>query len=56
MVEGGGIKGHRTEYERGGSRDHSVSFSNLKPNTTYNYKIRSREGQVRYEGSFTTKS
>src|SRR3954465_12285430 len=55
-LEGSGIKGHRTEFERGGSKDHSVSFNNLKPGTTYNYKIRSREGQVRYEGSFTTKS
>lgn len=54
-LEGGGIRGHRTGYERGGSRNHSVSFSNLKPNTTYNYIIRSRKGQVRYEGSFTTK-
>jgi len=55
-LEGGGIKGHRTEYEKGGSRDHSVTFSNLKPNTTYRYKIRSRKGATRYEGSFTTKS
>ena len=55
-LEGGGIRGHRTGYERGGSRNHSVTFSNLKPNTTYNYKIRSRSGQVRYEGSFTTRS
>jgi len=55
-LQGGGIKGHRTGYERGGSKNHSVTFSNLKPNTTYNYKIRSRKGQVRYEGSFTTKS
>src|SRR3954470_4256003 len=55
-LEGGGIRGHRTGYERGGSKNHTVTFSNLKPNTTYNYKIRSRKGQVRYEGSFTTKS
>jgi len=55
-LEGGSIKGHRTGYERGGSKNHSVSFNNLKPNTTYNYKIRSRKGQVRYEGSFTTNS
>jgi hypothetical protein len=55
-LEGGGINGHRTEYEKGGSKDHSVTFSNLKPGTTYNYKIRSNSGQVRYEGSFTTKS
>ena len=54
-LEGAGIRGHRTGYERGGSRNHSVSFSNLKPNTTYNYVIRSRKGQQRYEGSFTTR-
>ena len=55
-LEGGGIKGHRVGYEKGGSKSHTVSFNNLKPNTTYNYKIRSHSGQVRYEGSFTTKS
>jgi hypothetical protein len=54
-LEGGGIQGHRTQYQHGGTRDHSVTFSNLKQNTTYNYKIRSNDGQVRYEGSFTTK-
>ena len=55
-LEGGGIKGHRVGYEKGGSKTHTVSFNNLKPNTTYNYKSRSDSGQVRYEGSFTTKS
>ena len=51
----GGIRGHRTAYQRGGSRDHVVTFENLRPNTTYNYLIRSNSGQVRYEGSFTTR-
>lgn len=55
-LEGGGIQGHRTQYQHGGTRDHSVTFSDLKPNTTYHYKVRSNDGQVRYEGSFTTKS
>src|SRR5262249_24210625 len=41
-LEGGGINGHRTEYDRGGSRNHSVSFNNLKGNTSYTYMIRSR--------------
>src|SRR5437667_413238 len=54
-LEGGSINGHRNEFERGGSRNHSVSFNNLQPNTTYTYMIRSREGQVRYQGTFTTK-
>jgi hypothetical protein len=54
-LEGGGIRGHRTEYQRGGRRDHQVTFSNLKPNTTYTFLIRSGKGEVRYQGSFTTR-
>jgi hypothetical protein len=54
-LQGGGIRGHRTKYERGGSRDHRVTFSNLRPNTTYTYIIRTREGGVRQEGTFTTR-
>ena len=54
-LTGGGIRGHRTSYVRGGSRDHRVMFSNLRPNTTYNFAIRTREGEVRKEGSFTTR-
>jgi len=52
---GGGIRGHRTQYVRGGSRNHSVTFSNLKPNTTYTYEIRTREGEDRKQGTFTTR-
>ena len=52
---GGGIRGHRTQYVRGGSRTHSVSFGNLKPNTTYTYEIRTREGEFRKQGTFTTR-
>jgi hypothetical protein len=54
-LEGGDITGHRTGYQKGAAKNHSVTFSNLKPNTTYNYKIRTRKGEVRYEGTFTTK-
>jgi len=54
-LEGGDINGHRVGSEKGGSKTHSVTFSNLKPNTAYNYKIRSSHGEVRYEGKFTTK-
>ncbi len=54
-LEGGDINGHRVGSEKGGSKTHSVTFSNLKPNTTYNYKIRSSHGEVRYEGKLTTK-
>lgn len=52
---GGGIRGHRVQYDRGGSRNHSVTFSNLKPNTTYTYEIRTREGGDRKQGTFTTR-
>jgi hypothetical protein len=54
-LQGGGINGHRTQYQHGGTRDHQVTFSNLKPNTTYTYLIRSSNGHVRYQGNFTTK-
>jgi hypothetical protein len=52
---GGGIRGHRTEYDRGGSTNHNVTFSNLRPHTTYTYEIRTREGEDRKQGSFTTR-
>jgi len=54
-LTGGGIRGHRTQYERGGSRNHSVTFSNLRPNTTYTYEIRTRNGGDRKQGTFTTR-
>ena len=54
-LEGGGIRGHRTEYQRGGRRDHQVTFSNLKPNTSYTFLIRAQNGETRYQGNFTTK-
>src|SRR4051794_2752472 len=54
-LTGGGIHGHRTQYIRGGSRTHSVTFSNLKPNTTYTYEIRTRNGGDRKQGTFTTR-
>ena len=53
-LTGGGIRGHRTQYQRGGSKSHTVTFNNLKPHTTYNYEIRTREGGDRKQGSFTT--
>jgi len=53
-LEGGDISGHLVGYQKGASRSHSVTFNNLKPSTTYNYKIHSSKGEVRYEGSFTT--
>lgn len=52
---GGNIRGHRTQYQRGGSRDHEVVFDNLRPNTTYTFLIRSNRGETRAQGSFTTR-
>ncbi len=41
-------------YEPGGSTQHSVQLTNLKPNTTYHYEIETRGGKDRYKGSFHT--
>lgn len=41
-------------YEPGGSMQHSVQLTNLKPNTTYHYEIETRGGKDRYKGSFKT--
>jgi len=52
---GGDIRGHRAGYQRGGTRDHFVAFNNLRRDTTYTFLIRSRNGEVRYKGNFTTR-
>jgi hypothetical protein len=52
---GPGIRGHRVQYERGGSTNHTVNFGNLRPHTTYTYEIRTREGGDRKQGTFTTR-
>jgi len=52
---GPGIRGHRVQYDRGGSTNHSVNFGNLRPHTTYTYEIRTREGGDRKQGTFTTR-
>ncbi len=41
-------------YEPGGSTQHSVQLTNLKPNTTYHYEIENRSGSDRFKGSFHT--
>jgi len=41
-------------YERGGSTNHSVTLTGLKPNSTYTRKIMTREKEVRKEGQFHT--
>ena len=53
-LTGPGIKGHRVFYLRNGSKDHTATFANLKPNTEYRYEIRTREGGDRKEGTFKT--
>lgn len=42
-------------YEPGGSREHKVTLTNLKPGTTYFYAIENRSGKQRYDGQFETK-
>ncbi len=47
--------GHeKIAYEKGGSTNHSVTLSGLKPGQTYTYKIMTREKQVRQQGTFQT--
>ncbi len=41
-------------YTPGGSTQHSVQLTNLKPNTTYHYEIETRGGSDRFKGSFRT--
>lgn len=53
-LTGGGIRGHRVFYSREGSTNHTAMFGNLKPNTTYNFEIRTREGGDRKNGTFRT--
>lgn len=43
-------------YEPGGSTQHSVQLTNLRPNTTYHYEIENRSGSDRFKGSFHTPS
>ncbi|MGE5322868.1 MAG: hypothetical protein ACM3SW_08405 [Actinomycetota bacterium] len=44
----------RVAYERGGSTNHSVTLTGLKPNSTCTWKIMTHERQVRKEGTFRT--
>jgi hypothetical protein len=47
--------GHeKIAYEKGGSTNHSVTLSGLKPGQTYTYKIMTREKEVRQQGTFQT--
>ncbi|HET8667113.1 MAG TPA: fibronectin type III domain-containing protein [Terriglobales bacterium] len=41
-------------YKPGGSTQHRVELTNLKPGTTYHYEIETRVGKDRYKGSFQT--
>jgi hypothetical protein len=41
-------------YAKGGSTNHSVTLSGLKPGSTCTWKIMTREKEVRQEGQFQT--
>ena len=41
-------------YVPGGTRDHRVQLTGLKPHTTYHYEIENRSGKDRFKGSFQT--
>ena len=42
------------EWERQGTRDHSLTLSNLQPNQTYEFQVLTRDGGVRTSGQFQT--
>jgi hypothetical protein len=52
-VSGGSWK---SEFESQGSKDHQLQLSGLQPNTTYEYQIMTRQGNVRTSGQFKTAS
>jgi hypothetical protein len=41
-------------YQPGGSKEHSITLSNLQPGTTYYYAIMTDDNTVRRKGQFTT--
>jgi hypothetical protein len=41
-------------YDRGGSTNHSITLTGLKPGSTCTWKIMTREKEVRKEGQFQT--
>lgn len=41
-------------YDKGGSNNHSITLTGLKPNSTCTWKIMTREKEVRKEGQFHT--
>ena len=43
-------------YDRGGSKSHSITLSNLQPSKTYTYRIMTGEKEVRTSGQFTTRA
>ncbi|HET9182533.1 MAG TPA: hypothetical protein VFP59_10390 [Candidatus Angelobacter sp.] len=45
---------NKIAYDRGGSTNHSVTLTGLKPNSTCTWKIMTREKQVRKAGTFHT--
>jgi len=49
-----GTQQWKVAYEPGGNKDHSVTLTGLKPGKSYEYEIRTREGEVRKKGTFQT--
>lgn len=44
----------RIAYHRGGGTQHTVTLTGLKPNSTCTWKIMTRDGDVRQQGTFQT--
>ncbi len=44
----------RIAYHRGGGTQHSATLTGLKPNSTCTWKIMTRDGDVRQQGTFQT--
>lgn len=42
----------KNAYDRQGSRDHNLQLTGLQPNTTYEYRILTRDQEVRTSGQF----
>ena len=44
----------KVAYEKGGSTNHTITLSGLKPGSTCTWKIMTREGEVRQQGTVQT--
>jgi hypothetical protein len=48
----GSHEGWRKAFHEGGSRQHSMQLTGLRPGDTYEYEILTRDGDVRTRGQF----